>query len=224
VPINQDQPIELVKKERSLLINFKRANKLNAIDLQMRDVIWEGLQLIENDAQINALIFTSEIKGCFSAGADINDFGTAPSIKDSKNARLERDIWGVLNNLCVPIFTFVDGIAYGAGFEIVLASDYIYATSQSRFALPEIKLGYMPAAGGSQLIIRRLPLSDAKNLIYTGESTSTNRMHELGLISKIIEKKDFSAEIDILCNQLLNYNTGELRKLKSKFVKFKNSS
>ncbi|MBI51635.1 MAG: hypothetical protein CL779_00255 [Chloroflexi bacterium] len=218
------QSISLIKKNSALLINFNRENKLNAIDLHMRDVIWEGLRLVQTDIQINALIFTSEVPGCFSSGADINDFGTAPSIQESKNARLERDIWGVLNNLDVPIFSFVDGIAYGAGFEIVLASDYIYATSQSRFALPEIKLGYIPAAGGSQLIIRRLPSSDAKRIVYTGEPISTDRLYELGLINRIIERKAFDTEIDILCKQLLNYDTKEIRTLKSKFVHLINTN
>ena len=222
--IDNTQPIHLIKKDNSLLINFNRAHKLNAINLQMRDIIWEGLQLVKNDDQINALIFTSNIPGCFSAGADINDFGTAPSIQESKNARLERDIWGSLNNLDVPIFSFVDGITYGAGFEIVLASDYIYATSQSSFALPEIKLGYIPAAGGSQLIIRRLPLSDAKRLVYTGEATTTDRMYELGIVSKIIERKNFNTEIDMLCKQLLKYDTNAVRELKMKFVNFVNSN
>ena len=104
--LNNAQSVNLIKKDSSLLVNFNRANKLNAIDLQMRDLIWEGLQLVQSDNQINALIFTSETLGIFSAGADINDFGTAPSIQESKNARLERDIWSVLNNLDVPIFTF----------------------------------------------------------------------------------------------------------------------
>lgn len=104
-----------------------------------------------------------------------------------------------------------------------MASDYIYATSQSSFALPEIKLGYIPAAGGSQLIIRKLPLSDAKRIVYTGEPTTTDRLHELGLINRIIERKNFNNEIDILCKQLLNYDTKELRKLKSKFVNFVNT-
>ena len=222
--LNNTQSINLIKKGSSLIISFNRVNKLNAIDLHMRDIIWEGLMLVQSDVQINALIFTSETPGSFSAGADINDFGTAPSIQDSKNARLERDIWGVLNNLDVPIFSFVDGITYGAGFEIVLASDYIYATNRSSFALPEIKLGYIPAAGGSQLVLRRLPLSDAKKIVYTGESVTTDRLYELGLINRILERKDFDTAIDVLCKELLNYDTKEIRLLKSKFVNLINAN
>ena len=74
------------------------------------------------------------------------------------------------------------------------------------------------------MIIRRLPVSDAKRLVYTGEATTTDRMYELGIVSKIIERKNFNTEIDMLCKQLLKYDTNALRELKMKFVNFVNSN
>ena len=93
--LNNTQSINLIKKGSSLIISFNRVNKLNAIDLHMRDIIWEGLMLVQSDVQINALIFTSETPGSFSAGADINAKGFYLSLK----GQIESDIIkiGIMN-------------------------------------------------------------------------------------------------------------------------------
>jgi enoyl-CoA hydratase/carnithine racemase len=211
------------KNRNSLVVTFSRPEKMNAINLSMRDKIWEALELVRVDQKINAIIFTSNIPGCFSAGADINDFGSAPSIEASRKARLQRNLWKLLNNLDVPIISFVDGIAYGAGAEIAMASDWVFATSNSMFALPEIKLGYIPAAGGSQLVLRKLPYSEANKIVFHGSPISAPRLYQLGLVHKIIQSNEVNYIIDEWCSMLIDFEIEKLRKLKNKFLIISNA-
>lgn len=215
--------VYIEKKRNSLIVTFSRPEKMNAINLSMRDKIWEALELVRVDQKINAIIFTSNIPGCFSAGADINDFGSAPSIEASRKARLQRNLWKLLNNLDVPIISFVDGIAYGAGAEIAMASDWVFATSNSMFALPEIKLGYIPAAGGSQLVLRKLPYSEANKIVFHGSPISAPRLYQLGLVHKIIQSNEVNYIINEWCSMLIDFEIEKLRKLKNKFLIISNA-
>jgi len=220
---SKSDDVFIEKKCNSLIVTFSRPEKMNAINLSMRDKIWEALELVRIDQEINAIIFTSNIPGCFSAGADINDFGSAPSIEASRNSRLKRNLWKLLNNLDIPIISFVDGIAYGAGAEIAMASDWVFATSNSMFALPEIKLGYIPAAGGSQLVLRKLPHSEANKIVFHGSSISASRLYQLGLVSKIIQSNEVNYLIDEWCTMLIDFEVEKLRKLKNKFLIISNA-
>jgi|TARA_B110000263_G_C15307164_1_gene511064 enoyl-CoA hydratase len=217
--VNKKMPeITLSKRYNSLIVTFNRPNKKNAINLYMRDVLWEALELINLDKEINGLVFISSVDNCFSSGADINDFGTSGSIIASKKARIERDVWKALNYIDVPVLSVVDGIAYGAGAEIALASDWIFSTLRSQFALPEPKIGYMPAAGGTQLIIKKMPSSDAYKIAFLGESLSALRLNDFGLIAKLIEKDNILNEVDEWCSMLLNFDVNNLRTLKNMYM------
>ena len=104
----------------------------------------------------------------FSAGADIAEFGTAPSLWQSRRARHERDVWGLLLSLPVPLVARLHGYCFGAGLELPLCCDVRVADEDARFALPEVTLGYIPSAGGTQTLPRTIPPGAAADLILTG--------------------------------------------------------
>ncbi len=150
-------------------ITLDRPGRLNAIDLDMRDQLWDALTLLRDDASIRVAVFAGAGDRAFSAGADVTEFGTAPSLMAARAARLERDLWGLMAALRLPLIAAIHGYAYGAGLELSMYCDLRVAAEDARFALPEVTLGYIPSAGGTQTVPRAVGRSDALRLATTGD-------------------------------------------------------
>jgi enoyl-CoA hydratase/carnithine racemase len=149
--------VELGIDERGVAtITLNRPERLNAIDLEMRDLLWEHLRACAEIPEVRVILFRGEGRA-FSAGADISEFGTAPSVMAARVARHERDLWWLLlNHRCVTIAR-MHGFCFGAGLELPLCCDARIASEDATFALPEVTLGYIPSAGGTQTLPRLIP-------------------------------------------------------------------
>ena len=128
----------------------------NAINLEMRDALWSLLDAIEADDEVGVVVFRGAGDTAFSAGADISEFGTAPSYIEARRARLERDLWGRLLHFAKPTIAAIHGYALGAGCELSLLCDFRIAAEDALIGLPEAKLGYIPTAGGTQTLPRTI--------------------------------------------------------------------
>ena len=138
-------------------ITLDRPEALNAINMAMRDDLWTFTQAALLDPDVRVLIFRGEGPRAFSAGADISEFGTAPSLHESREARRLRDLWALLEDLPIPTIAALHGFCFGAGIELPLYCDLRIAAEDTRIALPEVTLGYIPSAGGTQLMPRIAP-------------------------------------------------------------------
>ncbi len=132
----------------------------------------------------------------FSAGADISEFGTAPSIMLSRRARHDRDVWWELLNLPVPTIARMHGFCFGAGLELPLCCDARVAEEGATFALPEVTLGYIPSAGGTQTLPRWIPPGAAAHMILTGEPISTEEARRWGLVSEVSAPGELDSLVD----------------------------
>jgi enoyl-CoA hydratase/carnithine racemase len=189
-------PYVLADREGDVLwLTLNRPERLNAVHLEMRDELWAMLELLRVDASIRACVIRGAGDRAFSAGADITDFGTAPSYLDARYARLRRDLWGVMSRLPMPLIAAIHGFAYGAGFEMSMYCDFRIATTEARFALPEVTLGYIPSAGGTQTVVRHLPRSEALRLLTTGEPMTAGEAYDLGLVQQVVapEQLEYAA-------------------------------
>lgn len=171
-----------------LWLTLNRPERLNAVHLPMRDELWTHLCLLRDDPTVRAAVFLGAGDRAFSAGADITDFGTAPSYIEARSARTERDVWGVMAALSVPLIAAVHGFAYGAGCELAMYCDLRVAADDARFAIPEVRLGYIPSAGGTQLISRHVPLGDAMRMATTGEPIDAAEAYRLGLVHAVVSR------------------------------------
>jgi enoyl-CoA hydratase len=174
----------------ALWLRLDRPEKLNAIDLALRDALWEALTLARDDPTLRAVVFEGAGDRAFSAGADISEFGTAPSLLDAREARLRRDLWGLLSSLELPLIAALHGFAYGAGLELALACDLRLAAEGTLLALPEVALGYIPSAGGTQLLPRQLPSGEAARMLLTGDPLEAERALELGLVHAVVPRAE----------------------------------
>jgi len=165
-------------------ISLDRPQVVNAYNVQMRDDFSEALAAVQQDPEVRTLLITGEGRG-FCAGADLTEFGTAPSQVIARQVRWERDVWGQLLNLDKPVVAAVHGYCIGSGLEIALLCDLRIAATGTVFALPEVQLGMIPAAGGTQTLPRAAGRSGALDLLLTGRRFLAEEALSLGLVTRL---------------------------------------
>ena len=165
-------------------ISLNRPQVVNAYNIQMRDDFSEALSAVQLDQEVRALLITGEGRG-FCAGADLTEFGSAPSQVIARQVRWERDIWGQLVNLDKPVVAAVHGYCIGSGLEIALLCDLRIAAAGTVFALPEVQLGMIPAAGGTQTLPRSAGRSQALDLLLTGRRIRAEEALTMGLVTRL---------------------------------------
>ena len=165
-------------------ISLNRPQVVNAYNIQMRDDFSEALSAVQLDQEVRALLITGEGRG-FCAGADLTEFGSAPSQVSARQVRWERDIWGQLVNLDKPVVAAVHGYCIGSGLEIALLCDLRIAAAGTVFALPEVQLGMIPAAGGTQTLPRSAGRSQALDLLLTGRRIQAEEALTMGLVTRL---------------------------------------
>ena len=182
-------------------ISLDRPQVVNAYNIQMRDDFSEALSAVQLDPEVRALLITGEGRG-FCAGADLTEFGSAPSQVIARRVRWERDVWGQLVNLDKPIVAAVHGFCIGSGLEIALLCDLRTAAAGTVFALPEVQLGMIPAAGGTQTLPRVAGGSQALDLLLTGRRIESEEALAMGLVTRLAAPESLRDEGWRLANEL----------------------
>jgi enoyl-CoA hydratase/carnithine racemase len=189
-----DSPLLYDKKDGIAWITLNRPAVLNAINLVMRDLLWSAMEAIRDDPDVNVAVFRGAGERAFSAGADISEFGTAPSYVEARRARRERDLWGLMLECPKPLVASVHGFAFGAGCELSLLCDIRVAAEDASFALPEVSLGYIPSAGGTQTLPRTIPPGIAREMVYSGRPLDAERALALGLVHRVVTLEHLAEE------------------------------
>jgi enoyl-CoA hydratase/carnithine racemase len=195
-------------------VTLDRPERLNAVHLPMRDELWGVLTALRDDPTVRAVILRGAGDRAFSAGADITDFGTAPSLMEAREARLRRDLWGVMATLPVPLIAAVHGFAYGAGMEMSLYCDLRIAAEDARFALPEVTLGYIPSAGGTQTAPRHLHRSDALLMATSGLPIDAHEAFARGLVHEVVPRTALDARASALAERIAAMPPAAVRAVK----------
>jgi len=170
-----------------LVVTLDRPDAANAMNTQMgRELmeIFEPLQVDYDD--LRCIVLTGRGEKVFCAGGDLKERrGMTDEQWQAQHALFERMVRAVVG--CpIPIITAVNGAAYGGGCEIAAATDFVYAAATARFALPEVTLGIMPGAGGTQNLPRAMGTRRAKEVILTGLPFSAEEARQWGLVNKVL--------------------------------------
>ena len=174
-------------------ISLDRPQVANAYNMQMRDDFSEALSAVREDPDVRSLLITGEGRG-FCAGADLTEFGAAPSQVVARQVRWERDVWGQLLNLDKPVVAAVHGYCIGSGLEIALLCDLRIAATGTVFALPEVRLGMIPAAGGTQTLPRTVGRTQALDLLLTGRRIQPEEALSMGLVTRLTSPESLRDE------------------------------
>jgi enoyl-CoA hydratase len=167
-------------------ITFNRPKALNALNGQTLDELATALDGIEADEEIRVLLLTGAGEKSFVAGADITELATFNTLQGKLFSRKGQSIIGRLQDLAIPVIAAVNGFALGGGSEMALACDFIYASENAMFGLPEITLGIIPGFGGTQRLPRLIGSNRAKELIFTGKMIPAAEAEAIGLVNRVL--------------------------------------
>ena len=176
-------------------ITLNRPAALNAVNLAMRDALWELLLAVRDDPDVRVAILRGAGEQAFCAGADVKEFGSAPSVVEARRARQQRDLWGLMLEMETPLIAQIHGWALGAGCEMSLLCDLRIAAEDARLGLPEVTLGYIPSAGGTQTLPRTVAASDAMRMILSGEPVDAPTALRMGLVHRVVPATTLASEV-----------------------------
>ncbi|MDR2241975.1 MAG: 2,3-dehydroadipyl-CoA hydratase [Providencia alcalifaciens] len=167
---------------RVLTLTLNRPDVRNALSTPYLELLVKHLEHAQTDDNIGAIVITGNPR-FFAAGADLKELQqqtVASAITDKRP-----QVWRRFAQISKPIICAANGYALGAGFELLLASDIIIAGESARFGLPEITLGLIPGAGGTQRLIRAVGKSLAMQMVLTGDTISAEQAQQAGLVSEV---------------------------------------
>lgn len=215
-----DAPLLFEKADNGVAwLTLNRPNVLNAMNMAMRDELWSAMAAVRDDPEIRVAVFRGAGDRAFSAGADISEFGTAPSYVDARRARQERDVWGAMLACTKPLVAAIHGYAFGAGCEMTLFCDIRVASEDATFALPEVTLGYIPSAGGTQMLPRAVPPGVARRMILSGEPIDAATALRAGLVQRVVPRARLQDKAAAVAARLAAQPEAALRGTKEAMVR-----
>jgi len=166
------------------IITLNRPKQLNALNSELMVEMGTALKIFDADPHIGCIILTGNEKA-FAAGADIGAMATYSYADVYKSDYITRD-WETLRSIRKPIIAAVSGFALGGGCEVAMMCDIIIAADNARFGQPEIKLGIIPGAGGTQRLPRAIGKAKAMDLALTGRMMDAQEAERAGLVSRVV--------------------------------------
>jgi enoyl-CoA hydratase len=166
------------------LVTIDRPEALNALSFDLLDALADALGRLDVDPDCRAIVIASSNGRAFAAGADIRELATQSYTTLRDGHRF--DVWDRLAAVGLPMIAAVRGVALGGGCELAMSCDMIVAADDATFGQPEIRLGVMPGAGGTQRLTRAIGKARAMEMILTGESIGARAVQSLGLVNRVV--------------------------------------
>ncbi|CAB3762562.1 enoyl-CoA hydratase [Paraburkholderia solisilvae] len=166
------------------LITLNRPKALNALNDALIDELGEALRVFDSDDNVGAMVVTGSEKA-FAAGADISLMSNYSYMDAYKSDYITRN-WEAVRQIRKPVIAAVAGFALGGGCELAMLCDIIIAADTAKFGQPEIKLGIMPGAGGTQRLPRAVSKAKAMDMCLTARFMDANEAERAGLVSRVV--------------------------------------
>ena len=182
-------------EEQIATITFNRPEVLNALNEASLKEFSHAIDKVAGDGDIRVLILTGAGDKSFVAGADITEFLKFNALKAKIFSEMGHGIVNKMQELPIPVIGAVNGFALGGGCEVVIACDFIYASENAMFGLPEINLGIIPGFGGTQRLSRLIGKNRAKEMIFTGKMIPAAEAQAMGLVNKVCAQDQLMDEV-----------------------------
>jgi enoyl-CoA hydratase len=183
------QNIKLESKENGLwFLTLNRPEALNALNTALLNEMAHAFRHLSefNYEDAKALIITGAGDKSFVAGADIKEMLDMNEDQAVQFAKRGQSIFHEISLLKIPVVAAVNGFALGGGLELALACDFIYASDNAKFGLPEVSLGLIPGFGGTVRLARAVGMRKARELTYSGEMIDATKALEIGLVNQVV--------------------------------------
>jgi enoyl-CoA hydratase/carnithine racemase len=207
------------KNDNIACITLNRPGALNSYNIQMRDDLYEILNAVKNDSEVRVVILKSACEKAFCAGADLNDFLSAPSPIIARRVRFERDVWGLFLSIPQPLIAALHGYVLGSGIEMSLCCDIRIASVDAKFGLPEVELGIIPAAGGTQTLPRIIGRAKAMELLLTNRWVSGEEAYAIGLVNQLVPREHLLASAEEMAQKIASFHPAAVRNAKQAVVR-----
>ena len=180
-------------ERRTGLITLNRPKQLNALNDELMDALGAALQAFDDDAGIACIVLTGNQKA-FAAGADISAMAQYSYMDVYKRNFITRN-WETIRQIRKPVIGAVAGFALGGGCELAMMCDFIIAADNAKFGQPEIKLGIIPGAGGTQRLPRAVGKAKAMEMALTGRLMDATEAERAGLVSRVVSLEKLMPEV-----------------------------
>ena len=207
------------KNDAIASVTINRPEALNVYNIQMRDDLYEVLAALKDDDEVRVAIFKGAGEKAFCAGADLSEFLTAPAPTEARKARFERDVWGLFLSIQQPIIAAVHGYALGSGIEIALCCDIRIASDDAQFGLPEVGLGIIPAAGGTQTVPRTIGRARALEMLLSNRWIGAEEAYEIGLVNKVVPRERLLETVQEMAQTIASYDPHAVRNAKQAIMR-----
>lgn len=171
------------RDERVGIATLNRPKQLNALNFQLVQELADALQEFDRDEAIRCIVITGAGDRAFAAGADIKEMSDKTPIEMMLGGF---EAWNRIRGIKKPLIAAVGGFALGGGCELAMHCDMIVASENAQFGQPEIKLGIIPGAGGTQRLARTFGKFRTMEMVLTGENFTAQEMAEHGLVNRIV--------------------------------------
>ncbi|MDQ0317552.1 enoyl-CoA hydratase-related protein [Amorphus orientalis] len=165
------------------VVRLNRPEARNALNMATRRALADAFTALAEDTEVRAIVLTGD-EAAFAAGADLKEFVDADPVEIAKR-RVER-LWAAISSTPQPIIAAVNGYALGGGLELAMMTDIIVAGESAQLGQPEVRVGIMPGAGGTQRLTRAVGKYHAMRLCLTGKPIAAPEAHAIGLVSQVV--------------------------------------
>jgi enoyl-CoA hydratase len=194
-----DTIIRTERREAVGIIFLNRPKAMNALNEQVMREVVESLEAFDRDGDIGAAVITGDDRA-FAAGADIKEMAEASSVEMLKADRIS--LWDRLENIKIPIIAAVSGWCLGGGNELAMACDMIIASESARFGQPEVTLGVIPGAGGTQRLTRAVGKALAMEMILNNRHLTADEAAGFGLVNRVVPVERYLEESVSLAQEI----------------------
>jgi enoyl-CoA hydratase len=197
----QSEPslIRLTTEGHVATIQLYRPEVLNALNLQLMDEVISSLEAYEADDNVRCVVITGNERA-FAAGADIKEMAEASTIEMLRRDQFAK--WDRIRRFKKPLIAAVSGYALGGGNELAMLCDMIIASETAQFGQPEINIGVMPGAGGTQRLTRAVGKAVAMEVVLAGRMLSAREALQYGLVNRVVPVEVFLTEAQRLAAQI----------------------
>jgi enoyl-CoA hydratase/carnithine racemase len=179
--------VERVAGGRVAVVTLHRPEAYNALSTQLAEAIVATFAQLADETTLRCVILTGAGPKAFCAGADLKERSDMTAEAWFAQHRIFEAAFECLRRFTKPLFAAVNGVAAGGGLELALNTDFIVASTNARFGLPEVKVGIIPGGGGVQMLPSRVPAGFASQLLMTGELIDAQRALAAGLVNSLHE-------------------------------------
>ena len=193
-----------IEGEQVAVITLNRPKQLNALNDQLMDELGHALKGFDADPNIGCLVITGSEKA-FAAGADITVMSKFTFADAYKGDFITRN-WETIRSIRKPVIAAVSGFALGGGCELAMMCDFIIASDTAKFGQPEIKLGIIPGAGGTQRLPRAVGKAKAMDMALTGRMMDAAEAERAGLVSRVVPLDKLMDEVVAAALMICSYS------------------